>query len=153
MSKVIKHSKKKEKKQVLVVLSVVVAIILLLFGLNYILGKNNKGNIEVVESGIDLEKLKGNENATVRIIEYSDFQCTACSAFATVFTQVYDNITEKYGEGALSIAFKHFPLTSIHPNALLAGYSSEAAKLQGKFWEMHDILFANQTDCLHNVSA
>lgn len=146
MSKVIKHSKKKEKKQVLVVLSVVVAIILLLFGLNYILGKNNKGNIEVVESGIDLEKLKGNENATVRIIEYSDFQCTACSAFATVFTQVYDNITEKYGEEALSIAFKHFPLTSIHPNALLAGYSSEAAKLQGKFWEMHDILFANQTD-------
>lgn len=146
MSKVIKHSKKKEKNQVLVVLSVVIAIILLLFGLNYILGKNNKGNIEVVESGIDLGKLKGSENAAVRIIEYSDFQCPACAAFTTVFDQVFDNILEKYGEDALSLTFKHFPLTSIHPNAVMAGYSSEAAKLQGKFWEMHDILFANQAD-------
>ena len=54
-----------------------------------------------------------------------------------------NNINSKYGSSTISLTFKYFPLVSIHSNALLSTYSAEAAKNQGKFWEMHDILFAN----------
>lgn len=82
----------------------------------------------------------GPENARVTIIEYSDLQCPACAAYAPVVKQ----ILEKYPDD-VRFVYRHFPLNQIHPNAYEAALAVEAAGKQGKFWEMHDLLFANQS--------
>lgn len=81
----------------------------------------------------------GNKNSQVVLFEYGDFQCPSC---ATAFPQI-KTIKEKY-KSQIAFVFRNFPLTSIHPNALSAATSAEAAGLQGKFWEMHDALYLNQ---------
>ena len=76
--------------------------------------------------------------AEVILIEFSDFECPACAGFSYVGA----GLTEKYQN--LALVYRHFPLSTIHPMALLAARASEAAAEQGKFWEYHDILFFNQ---------
>lgn len=78
--------------------------------------------------------------SAVEIVVYSDFQCPFCAHFATAVREVQ----AKGIDGVpTTVRFKHFPL-SIHPAALLAHQASVAAAEQGKFWEMHDLLFARQ---------
>jgi protein-disulfide isomerase len=81
---------------------------------------------------------KGDKKAPVTIVLYSDFQCPFCSRVGPTLKQ----IEEAYGN-KVRIAFKHQPLP-FHNNARIAAYASMAAHEQGKFWEMHDKLFANQ---------
>jgi protein-disulfide isomerase len=80
-------------------------------------------------------------SATVTLVEFSDFQCPACGAYYPVVKQVLaefkDNIT---------FVYRNFPLTNIHQNAQLAAQSAEAAGRQGKYWEMHDMLFTKQSE-------
>lgn len=83
----------------------------------------------------------GPEDAGVTIYEYSDFQCPFCSRVAPVLKE----LQEKY-PGDVRIVFRHFPLTSIHPNAMLASQAAEAAGMQNKFWQMHDLLFEKQAE-------
>ena len=85
------------------------------------------------------DHVKGNINSKVILIEYSDFECPACSAYSALT----DKMMEKY-QNDIQLIYRHYPLTSIHPYALLAAKTSEAASLQNKFWEMHDKLFAEQ---------
>jgi protein-disulfide isomerase len=80
----------------------------------------------------------GPENAKVTIIEFSDFQCPFCSRAANVVHQ----IKEKYGD-KVHFVFRQYPLP-MHSDAHLAAQASLAAHKQGKFWEFHDLLFANQ---------
>lgn len=84
--------------------------------------------------------IRGSENAVVTIVEWSDFQCPFCNRVSPTLAK----IEEEYGD-RVRIAFKHMPL-SIHPQAGAAHAASEAAHRQGKFWEMHDRIFANQRD-------
>jgi protein-disulfide isomerase len=84
--------------------------------------------------------VKGDENASVTIVEWSDFQCPFCRRVGPTLAQ----IEKEYGD-KVAIAFKHLPL-SIHPKARGAHIASEAAHRQGKFWEMHDKIFENQRD-------
>lgn len=73
------------------------------------------------------------------LIEYGDFQCPACkSAFPNVKT-----LTEEYKDKMVFI-FRNLPLTSLHPNARAGAAAAEAAGLQGKYWEMHDLLYEQQ---------
>ena len=80
-------------------------------------------------------------SGTVSVVEFSDFQCPACLSVQEPLKQ----ILKKY-EGKVELVYRHFPLTSIHKNAQLAAQVAEAAGLQGKFFEMHDVLFAKQTE-------
>ena len=80
----------------------------------------------------------GPEDAKVTIVEFSDFQCPFCSQAASAVNQV----KEKYEDKARFV-FRQFPL-SFHKDAHLAAQASLAAHKQGKFWEYHDLLFANQ---------
>lgn len=81
----------------------------------------------------------GNKDAKVTLIEYGDFECPACSsAYRTV-----KNVKEKY-KNDIKVIFRQFPLAQLHPNARAAAAVSEAAGKQGKFWEMHDILYERQ---------
>jgi protein-disulfide isomerase len=84
--------------------------------------------------------IRGNEKASVTIVEWSDFQCPFCNRVSPTLAQ----IREEYGD-QVRFVFKHMPL-SIHPQAAGAHAASEAAHRQGKFWEMHDLIFENQRD-------
>lgn len=83
---------------------------------------------------------KGGENAKVSIVEFSDFQCPYCSRVTPTLKQ----IEKEYGS-QVQIAFKHLPL-SMHAKAPAAHAAAQAAHEQGKFWEMHDLIFANQKE-------
>ena len=83
--------------------------------------------------------VKGPKGAPVTIVEYSDFQCPFCSNAVEVVKQLEGSYKDKF-----RIAYKHQPLQQLHPNAQLAAEASMAAQEQGKFWEYHDKLFANQ---------
>jgi protein-disulfide isomerase len=81
----------------------------------------------------------GNPNAKVTLVEYSDFQCPACSA-----VQPYlQTILTKYGND-IRFEYKQYPLKNLHANAYNAALASECANDQGKFWPYHDKLFQNQ---------
>ena len=82
--------------------------------------------------------VKGDPKARLAIVEFSDFQCPFCSRVAPTLKQ----IEEEYGD-QVRLVFKHLPL-SIHPKAPAAHAAAEAAHRQGKFWEMHDKIFADQ---------
>jgi len=84
---------------------------------------------------------QGHVGAPVTIIEFSDFQCPFCSRVHPTVKKVIAD----YGDKVL-LAFKHFPLVSIHQRAEKAAEAVECAKDQGKFWEFHDQLFENQAD-------
>lgn len=80
-------------------------------------------------------------SATVTLVEFSDYQCPACGAYYPVVKQVVGDFKD-----SLVFVYRNFPLTTIHQNAQIAAAAAEAAGLQGKYWEMHDLLFTNQTD-------
>ncbi len=82
--------------------------------------------------------VKGSPDAKLAIVEFSDFQCPFCSRVAPTLEQ----IEREYGD-RVRIVFKHLPLR-IHPKAPAAHAAAEAAHRQGKFWEMHDLIFADQ---------
>jgi protein-disulfide isomerase len=75
----------------------------------------------------------------VTIDEYGDYQCPPCGGLHPILK----TLKGEYG-GRIQIAFHHFPLTQLHPHALEASYAAAAAGLQGKFWEMHNLLYENQ---------
>ncbi len=83
---------------------------------------------------------KGPEDALITIVEFSEFQCPFCTRVSPTLEQV----VETYGDD-VRIVFKHNPL-SFHDRAEPAARAAIAAQNQGKFWEMHDLLFANQRD-------
>lgn len=86
------------------------------------------------------EWIKGNREAAVTLIEYSDLQCPACASYYPMIKQLGEVYPEQ-----LRIIYRHFPLRQIHEHAQLAAQTAEAAGLQGKFWEMHDLLFEQQS--------
>jgi len=84
--------------------------------------------------------IKGNENAKLTIVEYSDFQCPFCGRF---FSNTLPELKKNFIDtGKVKFAYKHFPLP-FHTEADEAAESSECAKEQKKFWEMHDWIFTN----------
>lgn len=84
--------------------------------------------------------VKGNTEASVAIVEYSDFQCPACATFVPLVNE----IIAEYGD-QVSFEYRHFPLISIHSYAVPAALAAESAGQQDKFYEMHDLLFENQS--------
>jgi len=82
--------------------------------------------------------VKGPKDAKVKIVEFSDYQCPFCSQADALIAQVLTANPD------VAFVYKQFPLTSIHPNALPAAKAALAAGKQGKYWEMHEIMFKNQ---------
>jgi len=88
----------------------------------------------------DADWVEGGAGAPVTLIEYGDLQCPACGAYYPLVKQLHKDFPD-----ALRVVFRHFPLTQIHQNALAAARATEAAGRQGRFWEMHDLLYENQS--------
>lgn len=80
------------------------------------------------------------EGATVTIVEFADFQCPGCATAHPIMEQVLEQYPTE-----VTFVFRHFPLSQ-HKQAKLAAEAAEAADDQGKFWEMHDVLFENQDE-------
>lgn len=98
------------------------------------------GANDAYNAGVEVKAhTKGNPDATVKLVEYSDFQCPACAQFHGVVKEIVD----EYGD-RLSFEYRHFPLSQIHRLAEPAARAAEAAGQQGKFFEFHDLLFVNQ---------
>jgi protein-disulfide isomerase len=84
--------------------------------------------------------IRGSAAAAVTVVEYGDYECPPCGTYEPIVTKVLQEFA-----GKVKLEFHHFPLTTIHPNALLAATAAEAAADQGRYWEMHDILFASRS--------
>jgi protein-disulfide isomerase len=97
-----------------------------------------------VAVAVDDDPSKGPAKAPVTIVEFSDYQCPYCSRAETTVTEVM----KKYGE-KVRLVFRDYPL-SFHQNANVAAQASECAREQGKFWEMHGAMFANQAKLAAN---
>lgn len=81
----------------------------------------------------------GPEHAPVVVVEYGDFECPTCKQAAPTVRLLLERFATR-----VRVAFRHFPLEQPHPHALAAAEAAESAGEQGRFWEMHDLLFANQ---------
>ena len=90
------------------------------------------------DNGNIADHIRGNADAKVVVIEYSDFQCPGCALFASYLPQVYS----KYKDNVLFIS-RNYPL-SMHQNARPAAIAAESAGLQGYYWQMSEALFNNQ---------
>lgn len=87
------------------------------------------------------DQVFGNPNSKVIFVEYGDFQCAGCGAIAPQIKTA----TEEYKD-TVAFVFRNFPLTTIHPNARAAAAAAEAAGLQGKYWEMHNLIYDGQKE-------
>jgi protein-disulfide isomerase len=138
-------------KKLYIVLAAVAAVGIGAVGVSVGAGGGNAVTAPVPLEGLDdLERLvelaqgvtKGDEGAPITIIEFGDFQCPACQAFAM---QVKPQVELAYVEsGRAKFVFYDWPIVTGHPNAFLAARASRCAADQDKYWEYHDNLFRNQ---------
>jgi len=84
-------------------------------------------------------EIKGAKDGPITITEFSDYQCPFCARAEPIIKEALDAYPAQ-----AKFVYKNFPLTSIHPNAMGAAQAAIAARMQGKFWEMHELLFKNQ---------
>ncbi|MEY2420341.1 MAG: hypothetical protein QOI95_408 [Acidimicrobiaceae bacterium] len=81
----------------------------------------------------------GRPDAPLTMVEYGDYECPFCGMAFPVTEEIIDRLGDD-----LLFAYRHFPLATVHPHAALAAEAAEAAGSQGRFWEMHGLLYANQ---------
>jgi protein-disulfide isomerase len=93
---------------------------------------------------LDDDPVKGDPDAPLTIVEFSDFQCPFCSRF---YQQTLSKLEENYIDtGKIKFVYRDLPLDNLHPNARSAHIAAECADEKGKFWEYHDILFEKQSE-------
>lgn len=91
--------------------------------------------------GAEPAHVLGPADAPVRLEEFGDFECPPCGMFHPILEQMHEEFGDK-----LQIIFREFPLVPTHKHALTAASAAEAAGLQGKFWEMHDLIYEHQSE-------
>ena len=92
-------------------------------------------------SGAEPAHAHGPANAPVKLEEFGDFECPPCGIFHPILKQMEEEFGDK-----LQVTFREFPLVPTHQHALAAASAAEAAGLQGKFWEMHHMIYDRQND-------
>jgi protein-disulfide isomerase len=88
---------------------------------------------------------RGPESAQVTLVEFGDYQCPSCKAFHPIVQEVLARYPQQ-----VRLEFHHFPLVTIHPNSMAASLAVEAAGEQGRYWEMHDLIFESQEQWSRN---
>src|SRR5215216_3124258 len=105
---------------------------------NYMTIRWEGGSLEPVGAR---DHARGPEGAPVTLVKYGDYECPYCGELHPVL----EELRERAGE-RVRFVFRHFPLDSAHPHARRAALAAEAAASQGRFWEMHDLLYENQDE-------
>jgi protein-disulfide isomerase len=85
------------------------------------------------------DHIQGPTEAAVTLVEYGDYECPYCGAAYPIIKEVQSRMGER-----LRFVFRNFPITTSHPHAEQAAETAEAAAIQGRFWQMHDLLYENQ---------
>jgi len=120
-------------------IAVVVVVIVGLFGLFAVTKKDNGNNNNTVSNGQPTDHTQGAGTSGVTLVEYGDLQCPACKSYYPIVKQIQKEFGDK-----ITFQFRNFPLNQLHPHAYQAARAAEAAGKQGKFFEMHDMLYENQ---------
>ena len=102
---------------------------------------NNNENPTLTVPVNENDHVEGSENAGVTLVEYGDYECPHCGTAYSIVKKIQKKMGNK-----LRVVFRNFPLKQSHPHALHAAEAAEIAAQNGKFWEMHDMLFENQND-------
>ena len=100
---------------------------------------------EIVDMKLDIagQPMMGDQNAKVTVVEFTDYQCPFCSRH---FRQVWPRLDQDFVKtGKARFVLRDLPIDAIHPQAFKAAEAAYCARSQGKFWEMHDLLFVNQS--------
>lgn len=121
--------------------AVILAVIIVVFGGIFVFNKNkSNSNSTSTKNNTSLvsNHTEGTASTGVTLVEYGDYQCPACTAYHPVIKQLMETYKDK-----ISFQFVNYPLYQIHQNAMVAHRAAEAANMQGKFWEMHDLLYTN----------
>ena len=113
---------------------ILAVIIIIFFGV--VLVNSHKDAKTSGSKGTPTSHVEGTTTKGIKLVEYGDYQCPGCGAFY----QTVKDVADKY-KGSVQFQFRNLPLTSLHPNAFAAARAAEAAALQNKFWEMHDLLY------------
>jgi len=87
----------------------------------------------------DRDHIQGPIDAPLSLVEYGDYECPYCGEAYPIVAAIQERLGDR-----LCFAFRNFPLANSHPHAMHAAEAAEAAGVQGRFWEMHDVLFENQ---------
>ncbi len=119
-------------------LLILISCIVILGGVFFIT-KNNKDDAASTSQGTASQHVTGKTDSKVVLVEYGDFECPACAAYFPIVSQIKTDYKDK-----IAFQFRHFPLVQIHQNAMASSRAAEAAGKQGKFWEMHDLLYSQQ---------
>jgi protein-disulfide isomerase len=98
------------------------------------------GAVLTVPVAEDRDHIQGPAEAAVTLVEYGDYQCPYCGAAYPIIKEVQARMG-----GTLRFVFRNFPISTSHPHAEQAAEAAEAAADQGRFWEMHDLLYENQS--------
>lgn len=97
-------------------------------------------HLDLVDDVNATDHVRGPDHAPVTLVEYGDFECPNCKQAAPAVEILLRRFEEQ-----VRFAYRHYPLTEVHPHAFKAAEAAECAGAQGKFWEMHAQLFAHQT--------
>ncbi|HSW66925.1 MAG TPA: thioredoxin domain-containing protein [Bacillota bacterium] len=116
----------------------IIAVIVVIFG-GIVFLKDNKAAAPTNSSAKPTSHTIGTSPAGVTLVEYGDYQCPYCGQFYPVVKQVQEKYNDK-----IVFQFRHLPLSQLHKNAFAAARAAEAASLQGKFWEMHNLIYEQQ---------
>jgi protein-disulfide isomerase len=103
------------------------------------LSKTQWGTALTLPVSEDRDHIQGPAEAAVTLVEYGDYECPYCGAAYPIIKEVQERMAER-----LRFVFRNFPITTSHPHAEQAAEAAEAAAAQGRFWQMHDVLYENQ---------
>lgn len=113
----------------------IIGVIVVVFG-GIVVYQSHKDSSDASSNSTPTSHTEGKVDSNVTLVEYGDYQCPVCeNYYATVKA-----VQEKYND-KVKFQFRNLPLSSAHPNAFAAARAAEAADMQGKFWEMHDLLY------------
>jgi protein-disulfide isomerase len=124
-------------RRFLTILAVLVIAFIGIFAVSKNSNNDNSGTKN--SSAQPTNHVEGLGQKSVTLVEYGDYQCSVCYAYYPTVKQVTQQFSDQ-----IHFQFRNLPLTSLHPNAFAGARAAEAAGLQGKYWEMHDVLYENQ---------
>lgn len=119
--------------------AVIIAVIVVLGGIFWFTGQGKPSTDSANSAAKPTQHIEGQGQSGVTLVEYGDYECPFCGQFYPIVKQVAAQYDKQ-----IHFQFRNLPLTQIHQNALAGARAAEAASLQGKFWQMHDLLYQNQ---------
>ena len=119
--------------------AILVAIIVIFVGVFAITQRGSNPSGASTSNAQPTNHVEGQGSSGVKLVEYGDFECPVCGVYYQPVKQAVSQLNSQ-----IYFQFRNLPLSQIHPNAFAGARAAEAASLQGKFWQMHDLLYQNQ---------